>query len=59
LKVETDIIANICASPIGRAVIFVRMSVDTFRTDVIVFISDIVMCLTADWPINLCTRVTK
>jgi len=48
LKVETDIIANICASPIGRAVIFVRMSVDTFRTDVIVFISDIVMCLTAD-----------
>jgi hypothetical protein len=27
LKVETDIIANISTSPIGRAVIFVTMSV--------------------------------
>jgi hypothetical protein len=36
LKVETDIIANISASPIGWAEIFVIMSVKAFRTDVIV-----------------------
>jgi hypothetical protein len=30
-KVETDIIANISASPIGRAGIFVIMSVEAFR----------------------------
>jgi hypothetical protein len=37
-KVEMDIIANISASPIGRAGIFVIMSVEAFRTDIIVFI---------------------
>jgi len=35
-KVETHIIANIAASPIGRAGIFMIMSVEDFRTDVIV-----------------------
>ena len=57
LKVETNIIANISASPIVRARIYVMMSVEAFRTDVIVFISDVIMCFTSDWPINLCTRV--
>ena len=57
LKVETNFIANISASPIVRARIYVMMSVEAFRTDVIVFISDVIMCFTSDWPINLCTRV--
>jgi hypothetical protein len=35
------------------------MSVEAFRTDVIVFIGDIMMCFTSDWPINLCMRVTN
>ena len=43
LKVETYIITSISVSPIGRAVI---MSVDTFKTDVIVFIGNDIMCLT-------------
>jgi hypothetical protein len=59
LKVETDIIANISASPIGRAGIFVIMYVKAFKTDVIVFICDVIMCFTSDWPINLRMRVTK
>ena len=59
MKVETDIIANISASPIRRAVIFVIMSIKAFRTDVIVFICDITMCFTSDWPINLHMRVTN
>ena len=59
LKVETNIIATISASPIGRAGIFVIWSVeafragifviwsvDAFRTDVIVFINDVIMCFT-------------
>ena len=48
LKVETDIIANISASSIRRAVIFVIMSIKAFRTDVSVFICDIIMCFTSD-----------
>ena len=47
LKIETDIIANISASPTGRAGIFVKMSVEALRTDVIVFICD-VMCFSSD-----------
>ena len=54
LKVETDIIANISASPI-----FVIMSVKAFRTDVIVFTGDIIMCFTSDWSTNLSIRVTN
>ena len=42
LKIETDITVSIAARPIGRAVI---MSVDS---DVIVFIGDVIMCLTSD-----------
>ena len=48
LKVETDIITNISASLIGRTEIFVIMSVKAFRTDVIVFIGDVIMCFTSD-----------
>jgi hypothetical protein len=36
LKVETDIIASITASTMGRVVILVIMYVETFKTDVIV-----------------------
>ena len=59
LKFETDIIANISASPIGWAGIFVMMSVEAFRTNFIVFIGDGIMCLTSDWQINLHLRVTN
>ena len=37
LKVETDIIANTAAILIGRAVILVIMSVESFKTAVIFF----------------------
>jgi hypothetical protein len=54
LKVETDIIANIAASPIGRTEIFVIMSVEAFRADVIVFIGHVIMCFTSDLPSHCC-----
>jgi hypothetical protein len=34
----------------GRAGIFVIKCVEAFRTDIIVFISDFIMCFTSDWP---------
>jgi len=37
----------------------VIMSVEAFRTDIIVFISDVIMCFTSDWLINICMRVTN
>jgi len=45
IKVGTDIISSITASLIGRAVILVIMYVKIFKTDVIVFIGDVKMCL--------------
>ena len=45
MKVKTDIIASIAASPIGQVVILLIMYVETFKTVVIVFISNVVMCL--------------
>jgi hypothetical protein len=48
LKVETDIITNISASLIGRAGIFVIMSVEAFKTDVIAFIGGVITCFTSD-----------
>ena len=45
MKVETDIIANMASSPIGRAAILVIISVEIFKSDV-VFISNIIMCFT-------------
>ena len=38
LKVETDIIRSIASSPIGWSLILVIMYVETFKTDIIVFI---------------------
>jgi len=43
LKAETDIIAIISARPIGQAWLFVILSAEDFRTDVIVFIGDIIL----------------
>jgi len=45
LKVETDNIASIAASPTGRAVILVIMYVEIFKTGVILLIGDVKMCL--------------
>ena len=50
LKVETDIIANISSSPMGRAVIFVIMFVEARITDIIVFISDVMCMRVTNWP---------
>ena len=46
MKVETDIIARITESPVGEAVILVIIKVETFKTDIIVFIHKVIMCLT-------------
>ena len=35
------------------------MSVDTFKTDVTLFIGDVVMCLTSDWLILFSMLVTN
>ena len=51
LKAETDIITTKAASLIGQAEILVIMFVEIFKTDVIVFICNIIMCLTSHWPI--------
>ena len=48
LKIETDIIGSNSASLIIRAGIFVIMSVEAFKTDVVVFIGDVIMCLKSD-----------
>ena len=45
MKVKIHIISNITASSIGRAVILVKMFVETFKTDLIVLICNIIMCL--------------
>ena len=47
IKIETDIIASIIASLIAQTVILVIMYVKTFKTDVIVFIGNIIICLTS------------
>jgi hypothetical protein len=53
LKVKTDIIARIAASPKGRTVILVMMY------GVIVFIGDVKMCLMSHWPIIFNIRVSS
>ena len=45
LNVETDIITSMAASLTGGAMILVIMYVDIFKTGIIVFISDVNMCL--------------
>jgi hypothetical protein len=51
LKVETDIISSIAASPIGWAMILLIIYVKIFKTGVIVFISDVKICLSSHLPI--------
>ena len=43
MKVETNIVANITANLIGEAVILVLMYVKTFKSDIIVFIFNVIM----------------
>ena len=59
LKVETDIITSITLSLIWWAVILVITYLAIFKTDVIVFIGNIIMCLTSHWPIIFCIRVSS
>jgi hypothetical protein len=58
MKVETDIIASIYSSEsnrtsndicdnVCRAMIFVIMYVETFNTDIIDFIGNVITCLTS------------
>ena len=54
MKVETDIITNITVSLIGRAVLLVIMYVEIFKTDVIIFIGNVIMCLTSHWLMIFC-----
>jgi len=48
-KVETDIIASIAASLIVPTMI---MNVKALKTDLFVFISDVIMFLVSHWPIS-------
>ena len=45
-KIETDIVTNITASPIGQAAILVIKYVKTYKTDIIVFIGNVILLLT-------------
>jgi hypothetical protein len=56
---DNPIKGSISVCPIGGAGIFVIMSGEAFKTDVIVFIGDVIMCFTSDWPINLRMPVTN
>ena len=47
MKTETEIITSIAVSPVGQAVILEIMYVETFKTDIIVFISKVIMCKTS------------
>ena len=48
MRVDIDIITSIAVILIGPTVI---MYVETFEIDVIVFIGNVIMCLTSHWPI--------
>jgi hypothetical protein len=57
MMVETDIVTSIAASPIGRDMI---MYVETFKTDVIAFIVNVIMRLTYEiLTISLCEIKVK
>ena len=58
-KVETDIITSIASRLIGRFEILVIMYFETFKTDVISFISNVnvIMCLMSHWPIIVSIRI--
>ena len=47
LKVVTEMITSILASPIRRAAIVMVMYVETYKTDIIVFICNAIICLTS------------
>lgn len=51
MAVETGIITSIAGSSIEQAVILVIMYVETFKIEVIVFISTIIKCLLSCRPI--------
>jgi len=51
MKVTTDIIASIAASLIGQSVILVIIYIETFKTNVIVFIGNVIICLKSRSPI--------
>ena len=57
LKVETNIITGITPSLIERAAILVIMFVEILRTDVIVFIGNVIMCLMSHKLIFFSIRV--
>ena len=59
VKIETEIIASIKASPIWQAVILMLMCIETFKSDVIIFIGNIIMYLMPHWPIISNNRITK
>ena len=58
LKVETDIITSMTVSMIGRAMILMIVYVETSKTHIIVFICNIIMCLTSHWLIVFSIRVS-
>ena len=45
MKVETDIITSIAASLMEWTVILMIMDVETFKTNVIIFTGNVIMCL--------------
>jgi hypothetical protein len=45
MKVETDIITSIATNPVGRAEILVIMYVKTLKSDLTVFIGNVIMCM--------------
>jgi hypothetical protein len=49
LKVETDIITNITSRPAARAAKLVIMYVDSFTTDIIILIGNVIMYWTYQW----------
>jgi len=49
MKVKTDIFVSIAASLIWQAVMLFIIYVKTFKTDVIVYIGNVIMCLTSHW----------
>ena len=59
LKVETDIITGITVNIIERVVILVIMYVETFKTDVISFIGNVIMGLMSWRPSISSSRVSS
>ena len=57
MVVKTDIIISTTVNLIGQAVILVIMYVEILKTNVIVFIGYIIMCLISLWPIIFSIRV--